>query len=68
MGFYGLQIRPNDGGKEINITSGARAASYLGEFQPFYDDNGATVVQVPGLPALVLLSIIYLVMRTSVLV
>ncbi|WP_145507264.1 DUF6453 family protein [Yersinia alsatica] len=49
MAYYGLQIRPNDGGKEINITSGARAASYLGQFEPSFDDNGATVVQVPGL-------------------
>ncbi|WP_145569245.1 DUF6453 family protein [Yersinia mollaretii] len=52
MGYYGLQIRPNDGGKEINITSGARAASYLGEFVPsFPNDDGSTVVQVPGLVA-----------------
>ncbi|WP_145502075.1 MULTISPECIES: DUF6453 family protein [Yersinia pseudotuberculosis complex] len=49
MGFYGLQIRPNDGGSAINITSGARAASYLGEFTPsFLNDEGSSVVQVPN--------------------
>ncbi|ARZ01303.1 DUF6453 family protein [Yersinia ruckeri] len=46
---YGIQIQPGDGGKPVNITTTARAASYLGEYNPpFNNQGGATTVQIPG--------------------
>ncbi|WP_219993946.1 DUF6453 family protein [Limnobaculum xujianqingii] len=48
MNEYGLSILPNVTGKEIEITSGSRAMSYLGYYKTVTDSNNYITVTVPN--------------------